>query len=51
MGTITNVATAPAKITPGSKLDVKIPADREVLTERLITFLKDLIITYITPNK
>jgi AcrR family transcriptional regulator len=51
MGTVTNVATAPSKITAGSKLDVKIPADREVLTERLITYLKDLITTYITPNK
>jgi AcrR family transcriptional regulator len=51
MGTVTNVATAPSKITAGSKLDIKIPADREVLTERLITYLKDLITTYITPNK
>jgi len=51
MGTITNVATTPSKITAGSKLDIKIPADREVLTERLITYLKDLITTYITPNK
>jgi AcrR family transcriptional regulator len=51
MGTITNVATAPSKITAGSKLDIKIPADREILTERLITFLKDLITTYLTPQK
>lgn len=50
MGTITNVATAPSKITAGSKLDIKIPADREILTERLITYLKDLITTYLTPK-
>lgn len=51
MGTITNVATAPSKITAGSKLDIKIPADREILTERLISYLKDLITTYLTPQK
>jgi AcrR family transcriptional regulator len=51
MGTITNVATAPSKITAGSKLDIQIPEDREILTERLITYLKDLITTYITPQK
>jgi AcrR family transcriptional regulator len=51
MGTITNVAIAPSKITAGSKLDVRVPEDREILTERLITYLKDLIKTYITPQK
>jgi AcrR family transcriptional regulator len=51
MGTITNVAIAPSKITAGSKLDVRIPEDREILTERLITYLKDLIKTFITPQK
>jgi AcrR family transcriptional regulator len=51
MGTITNVATAPSKITAGSKLDIQIPAERDILTERLITYLKDLITTYITPQK
>jgi AcrR family transcriptional regulator len=51
MGTITNVAIAPSKITAGSKLDVKIPEEREILTERLITYLKDLIKTYLTPQK
>lgn len=51
MGTITNVATAPSKVTEGSKLDIKIPADREILTERLITHLKDLTTTYLTPQK
>ncbi len=51
MGTITNVAIAPSKITAGSKLDVKVPEEREILTERLITYLKDLIKTYLTPQK
>lgn len=51
MGTITNVVTAPSKVTAGSKLDIKIPADREILTERLITHLKDLTTTYLTPQK
>lgn len=51
MGTINNVATAPSKITAGAKLDINIPAEREILTERLITYLKDLITSYITPNK
>lgn len=51
MGTITNVAIAPSKIIAGSKLDVKVPEEREILTERLITYLKDLIKTYLTPQK
>jgi AcrR family transcriptional regulator len=51
MGTITNVATSPSKITAGSKLDIQIPEEREILTERLINYLKDLITTYITPQK
>jgi AcrR family transcriptional regulator len=51
MGTITSVAISPSKITAGSKLDVAVPEEREILTERLITYLKDLIKTYITPQK
>jgi AcrR family transcriptional regulator len=51
MGTITNVVTSPSKVTAGSKLDIKILADREILTERLITHLKDLTKTYLTPQK
>jgi len=51
MGTITYVATMPSKITEGSVLDINIPKDREILTERLITHLKDLVITYLTPKK
>jgi len=50
MGTITNVATMPSKITRGSVLDITIPEDREVLTQRLILHLKDLVTTYITPQ-
>ncbi|MCX2478467.1 TetR family transcriptional regulator [Pedobacter sp. MC2016-15] len=51
MGTITYVATMPSKITEGSVLDINIPKDREILTERLITHLKDLVITYLTPKQ
>ena len=51
MGTITYVATMPSKITEGSILDITIPKDREILTERLITHLKDLVITYLTPKQ
>lgn len=50
MGTITNVVTSPSKVTAGSRLDIKISADREIITERLITHLKDLTSTYLTPK-
>ena len=51
MGTISSVAISPSKITTGSKLDINIPEDREILTERLLIHLKDLIKTYLTPRK
>lgn len=51
MGTITNVATTPSKITRGSTLDITIPKDREILTHRLIIHLQDLVKTYLTPQK
>jgi AcrR family transcriptional regulator len=51
MGTITNVAITPSKVTEGSVLDITIPTDREILTQRLITHLKDLVNTYLTPKK
>ena len=51
MGTITSVATMPSKITEGSVLDITIPKDREILTQRLITHLEDLVTTYLTPQK
>lgn len=50
-GTISTVAVFPSKITAGSKLDINIPEDREILTERLIIYLNDLITTYLTPQK
>jgi AcrR family transcriptional regulator len=50
MGTISNVAVSPAKITYGTTLDINIEADRKLITARLITHLKDLIITYLTPK-
>jgi len=51
MGTITSVATTPSKITRGSVLDIAIPKDREVLKQRLIAHLKDLVTTHLTPQK
>jgi AcrR family transcriptional regulator len=51
MGTITSVATTPSKVTEGSLLDITIPKDREILTKRLIVHLKDLVTTYLTPQK
>jgi AcrR family transcriptional regulator len=51
MGTITSVATTPSKVTEGSLLDITIPKDREILTERLIIHLKDLVTTHLTPQK
>jgi AcrR family transcriptional regulator len=51
MGTISSVATMPTKITQGSILDITIPKDKEILTDRLIAHLKDLVTTYLTPQK
>lgn len=51
MGTITSVATMPSKITHGSTLDITIPKDKEILTDRLIAHLQDLVTTYLTPQK
>ena len=51
MGTISSVAISPSKITSGSKLDINNPEDRAILTERLLIHLKDLIKTYLTPQK
>ena len=51
MGTITSVATMPNKITQGSTLDINIPKDKEILTDRLIAHLQDLVTTYLTPKK
>ena len=50
MGTISNVAISPSKITSGTTLDINNDEDREVITARLITHLKDLLITYLTPK-
>jgi AcrR family transcriptional regulator len=51
IGTISSVATMPSKITEGSILDITIPKDKEILTDRLIEHLKDLVTTYLTPQK
>ncbi|TKC04980.1 TetR/AcrR family transcriptional regulator [Pedobacter frigoris] len=51
MGTISNVAISPSKITSGTVLDIEKKADRKIITERLINHLQDLFITYLTPKK
>lgn len=51
MGTISNVAINPAKITSGTTLDINNPEDRKVITNRLTTYLNDLITTYLTSKQ
>ncbi|SMC69211.1 TetR/AcrR family transcriptional regulator [Pedobacter africanus] len=51
MGTISNVAVSPSKITYGTTLDINNDEDREIITARLIAHLKDLLITFLTPKK
>lgn len=51
MGTISNVAISPSKITSGTSLDINNLEDRKVITARLIRHLKDLITMYLTPQK
>ena len=51
MGTISNVAISPSKITSGTGLDINVEKDRKVITERLIIHLKDLVTIYLTPQK
>ncbi|RZK65201.1 MAG: TetR/AcrR family transcriptional regulator [Pedobacter sp.] len=51
MGTISNVVIAPSKITYGTTLNINISKDRKLISERLITHLKDMITIYLTPIK
>lgn len=50
MGTISNVAISPAKVTYGTILDINRKEDRKLITIRLIAHLKDLIVTFLTPK-
>lgn len=51
MGTISYVAISPSKITSGTTLDINNKEDRKIITDRLITHLKDLITIYLTPQQ
>ncbi|RZK81667.1 MAG: TetR/AcrR family transcriptional regulator, partial [Pedobacter sp.] len=51
MGTISNVAVSPAKITSGTGLDINNKKDRKAITERLITHLKDMVTIYLISQK
>ena len=50
MSTISNVALSPTQITSGTSLDINNKKDKKLITERLIAHLKDLIITFLTPQ-
>lgn len=50
MGTISNVAVSPAKITYGTTLDINRKEDKKLITSRLIAHLKDLTVTFLTPK-
>lgn len=50
MSTINSVALSPSKITSGISLDINIKKDRELIKERLIAYLNDLITTFLTPR-
>lgn len=51
MGTISMVTTSPSKVAPDSTYDLNNEKDRKVITERLVTHLKDMILTHLTPKK
>jgi AcrR family transcriptional regulator len=48
MGTISNVAISPSNITYGTSLNVSVEKDRKLITERLTTYLKELITIYLS---
>jgi len=50
MGTISNVAVSPSKITSGSGLDIENKKDRKIITERMILHVKELVTLYLTPT-
>lgn len=51
MGTISNIAIHPSKITSGTALDINNTEDRKLITQRLVDYLKDLITTYLTSKQ
>jgi AcrR family transcriptional regulator len=51
MGTISNVALSPLKLSSDTTLDINKTKDRKIITERLTVYLKDLITTFLTPQK
>lgn len=51
MGTISMVATSPNKVIPDVDFDIKNDKHRAMLEERLISHLKDLIITHLSIPK
>lgn len=51
MGTFSAAATSPNKIDPNGNYDLDNEKDRETIKQRLVTHLKDMIITHLTPKK
>lgn len=51
MGTISHVALTPSKLIPCSVLDISKPEERELISQRVIKHLQELIIMYLTPQQ
>lgn len=51
MGTISMVTTSPNKIAPDSNYDLSNVKDREIIKNRLIAHLQDMILTHLTPKQ
>lgn len=51
MGTISNAVLSPTKVTGTLSFNFDDAKERENLTQRIITYLSDLITTYLSPKK
>lgn len=51
LGTVTNVVMFPFRITNGTDLDINVPKDAELIANRLVAHLKEIMTTYLTPQK
>lgn len=51
LGTVTNVVMFPFRITTGTDLDINVPKDAELIANRLVAHLKEIMTTYLTPQK
>lgn len=51
MGTFSAAATSPNKIDPNGNYNLSNKKDREMIKNRLVNHLKDMILTHLTPKK